>query len=211
MSIRLPHYVVLLLTLIYTASSVAQVQGYFADFTNFAVLYDVSTDDASTSIPPGYTSCNFDPPNVVFGANFTSGLAYGDGLLYGLEWDGGSGPDIYLYSLSPGPCATATRIGGPVGHTNLESLAFCPADGYFYSVDFDYTSPHLGQLVRIDPATGTGTLVGNHMAPDVRITGLFCSAQGQLWAVSSGFGGASGRNGELLRVDRVAAWPVVTD
>lgn len=185
-----------------TTTTASELQGYFADFTNFAVIHNINADDATVSVPSGYEGCNFDPPNVVFGANFTSGLAYRNGNLYGLEWDGGSGPDIYLYSLSAGPCASGDRIGVPVGFANLESLAYCPSDGYFYSVDFDFSSPHQGQLIRIDPDTGAGSSVGTHMSPDVRITGLFCSTQGQLWAVSSGFGGASGRNGELLMVNR---------
>ena len=37
------------------------------------------------------------------------------------------------------------------------------------------------------------------MAVDVRIVGMVCDPEGQLWAVSSGF---ATRNSELLKVDR---------
>lgn len=180
----------------------AGMQAYFADFTNPAVLSDVNSANAVVTVPPAYSSCASAPPNVVFGVNFTSGLAYRNGTLYGLEWQGGGGPPIFLYSFSAGPCATGTRVGAvAVGPVNLESLAYCAADGSFYSVDFDYGA-HLGQLVRINPSTGVGTLIGAHMAFDVRIVGMVCDPAGQLWAVSSGFGGAGGRNPELLRVNR---------
>jgi len=180
----------------------AGMQAYFADFTNPAVLADVNPANAAVTIPPAYSSCASAPPNVVFGVNFTSGLAYRNGTLYGLEWQNGGGPPIFLYSFSAGPCATGTRVGTTaVGPINLEGLAYCAVDGFFYSVDFDFPA-HLGQLVRIHPSTGVGTLVGAHMALDVRIVGMVCDAGGQLWAVSSGFGGATGRNPELLQVNR---------
>ena len=175
------------------------MQTYFADFVNPAVLWDIDSTTAALTVPPAYAACASDPANTVFGVNFTSGLAYRDGILYGLEWENGNGPAIFLYSFATDNCATGTRVGGATGHTNLESLAYCEADGFFYSVDFDFASPHLGQLLRIDPATGVGTLIGNHMAVDVRIVGMVCDPEGQLWAVSSGF---ATRNAELLKVDR---------
>ena len=181
------------------------LKAYVADFNTPAVIVDIDSQNGSQSVPPEYTNCNFNPPNTVFSVNFTSGLTYNSargGVFFGLEWDGGNGPDIYLYAFSNVLCATGGRIGGQVGHTNLQSLAFCEIDGFFYSVDFDFASPHLGQLVRIDPNTGAGTLIGNHMAPDVRIVGMVCDTEGDLWAVTSGFGGPSGRFPELLKIDR---------
>ncbi len=201
MKTRMQTMIVGLLGLVLYAGPLSAngMQAYFADFTNPALLSDVDSASAAVTVPPAYVACASQPPNVVFGVNFTSGLAYRDGILYGLEWENGNGPAIFLYRFAADNCATGTRVGGATGHANLESLAYCEADGFFYSVDFAFEAPHQGQLVRIDPATGAGTLVGGHMASDVRIVGMVCGPQGQLWAVSSGF---ATRNAELLKIDR---------
>ncbi|GJM09355.1 MAG: hypothetical protein DHS20C11_16310 [Lysobacteraceae bacterium] len=186
-----------IMTMVTTPSNAGQMQGYIADFINPATLSDVDADTAAVGIPPAYAGCAFAPPNVVFGVGFTSGLSYAGSALYGIEWDG---VDIYLYSFDASGCAVGNRVGAsPVGAANLESLAYCPIDGFFYSVDFDFAAPHLGQLVRIDPLTGIGTPIGSHMSPDVRIVGMVCDGNGLLWAVTSGF---ASRNPELLNVDR---------
>ncbi len=117
------------------------MQAYFADFTNPALLSDVDSASAAVTVPPAYVACASQPPNVVFGVNFTSGLAYRDGILYGLEWENGNGPAIFLYRFAADNCATGTRVGGATGHANLESLAYCEADGFFYSVDFAFEAP----------------------------------------------------------------------
>jgi len=177
----------------------AQTKGYLADFITFATIVDVDT--GTGTVPPEYASCAFVPPNTVFTVSFSAGFAYGDDssdTLYGLEWDGGSGPDIYLYTMAPTGCATGTRVGAsPVGSTNLESLAFCPSDGFLYSQSFDFGT-HLGVLVRIDPITGLGTVIGSSMPFDVRILGMACGSSGTLWAVTSGHGGLAT---ELYTVD----------
>lgn len=179
--------------------SAENMQAYFADFSNSATLEDVNSTTAVLTVPADYSTCASAPPNILFSVGFTSGLAYREGVLYGLEW--GAGSLIYLYSVSAGPCAIGTRvdINTDVGHSNLESLAYCQVDDSFYSVDFDYGSPHLGQLVRIDPVTGVGTLLGSHMTFDVRITGMVCDSSGQLWAVTPGHGS---RASELLKINR---------
>jgi hypothetical protein len=55
----------------------------------------VDVDAGSGAVPPEYAACPFAPPKVVFSVNFTPGYAYGDDFsdtLYGLEWNGGTGP-----------------------------------------------------------------------------------------------------------------------
>lgn len=166
----------------------AQTQGYVADFILPATL--VNIDTASGSVPPEYAGCASSPPNAVFGVAFTAGLAYGDDVadtLYGLEWNGGAGPDIYLYTMAASGCATGSRVGSdPVGFPDLESLAFCP-DGALYTQTFDFGT-HLGRLIRIDPLTGLGTAIGASMPFDVRILGMACDDAGTLWAVTAGHG-----------------------
>ncbi|MDH3588053.1 MAG: hypothetical protein OEQ74_01485, partial [Gammaproteobacteria bacterium] len=166
------------------------MKAYKADFVNFATLEDIDPVSGDNSVPLEYAGCVFSPPNVVFGVNFTSGMDYFNASnLCGIEWDGGSGPDIYLYSMAMSGCATGTRLGAsPVGFTNLESLAHCDSTGDFYSVDFDFTS-HTGRLIEINPFSGIGTLAGPPMAFDVRITGMTCDDSGTLWAVTAGHGG----------------------
>ena len=150
-----------------------QFKGYDSDFSSPAVLIDIDSDSGLGSIPPEYTSCASSPSNTVFSVDFTSGLAYKDNTLYGLEWEGGSGP-IFLYKIPTSTCAIGERVvaSQPVGvFTNLESLVYVPGDGVFYSVDFN-TSTHTGRLIRIDPATGIGTVVDRSMSYDVFVGGL---------------------------------------
>lgn len=176
------------------------IKAYVANFVDFSTLDDLDPSTGVASIPPEFASCPFAPPNAVFSANFTSGLSYADTVLYGIEWEGGSGPDIYLYTMANTFCATGTRVAAttPVGFTNLESLAYCAADGFLYSVDFNFPS-HTGRLIRINPATGAGTVVGSPMDFDVRIMGMTCDASGTLHAITAGHGG---RPTELYTVDR---------
>ena len=190
-------YVLVILFLLLPINNVnsESMQAYFADFMNFATLEGINSDTASVTIPPEYSACTFSPPNVVFNAGFTSGLAYRDDVLYGLSW---SGEDISLYSISSGPCAMGSIITPVIGFSNLESLAYCQDEDMFYSVDFDFPS-HLGQLARIDPTAQNVSLIGSHMAFDVRITGLVCDINGQLWAATPGHGG---RSSELLKINR---------
>lgn len=156
-----------------TVPAWGQFKGYDSDLST-AVLIDIDSGSGLGSIPSERAGCVFSPPNTVFAVDFTSGLAYKDDTLYGLEWEGGSGP-IFLYTMPSSGCATGTRVGSqPVGFTNLESLVYVPGDGVgvFYSVDFD-TGLHTGRLIRIDPATGIGTVVSGHrMSFDVFVGGL---------------------------------------
>ncbi len=188
-----------LLASISASASGGPLKTYTANFVDFSTLEDLDPVTGVASIPPEYADCPFEPPNAVFSANFTSGLSYADTVLYGIEWDGGDGPEIYLYTLASSFCATGTRVGeSPVGFTNLESLAYCAADGFLYSVDFNFGS-HTGRLIRINSATGAGTVVGSPMGFDVRIMGMTCDATGTLHAITAGHGG---RATELYTVDR---------
>ena len=188
-----------------------QFKGYDSDLST-AVLIDIDSDSGLGSIPSELASCPSTPPappNTVFSVGFTSGFAYKDNTLYGLEWDG---TDIYLYTMSSSSgCAIGTRVGSqPVGFPDLESLVYVPGDvpgdvsgdsaGVFYSVAF-FTGDHTGQLIRIDPATGIGTAVGVRMSRDVWVGGLaYDSVTDVLYAVTLSFGGTRGV--ELLTIDR---------
>ncbi len=182
-------------------SAWGQFKGYdFNDTTlTTAVLIDIDSQSGLGSIPSELASCPSTPPappNTVFSVGFTSGFAYKDDTLYGLEWDG---TVIYLYTMSSSSgCAIGTRVGSqPVGFTNLESLVYVPGDGVFYSVAF---GGHTGQLISIDPATGVGTAVGGSMSLDVRVGGLaYDSETDVLYAVTLSF---ATRRVELLTIDR---------
>ncbi len=182
---------------------IAQLKGYDDDVFDGSPAV-ISHIDASTglgSVPEEYNNCNSNPPNVLFSVNFTSGLAYVGDTLYGLEWEGGSGPRIFLYRFKKtGICAEGERVGLlPVGITNLESLAYCPTTGDLYSTTFAFGT-HLGGLVRIDRATGVGELVGGPMAVDVRIVGLtYDPFTDSLLGISSAF---ATRGVELLRINQ---------
>ena len=71
-----------------------------------------------------YATCHVDPGPVhaVDGVGPTTGLAYRYYTLYGLEVDASAAApnDVFLYTMAASPCATGTRIGPPVGYTNLE-------------------------------------------------------------------------------------------
>lgn len=71
--------------------------------------------------------------------------------------------------------------------------------GVFYSVDFDFVS-HTGRLVKVDPATGIGAVVGGSMGFDVKVGGLAYDEQADtLYAVTLAHGS---RGVELLTIDR---------
>ena len=83
---------------------IAQLKGYDDDVFDGSPAV-ISHIDASTglgSVPEEYNNCNSNPPNVLFSVNFTSGLTYVGDTLYGLEWEGGSGPSPdYARDLNP--------------------------------------------------------------------------------------------------------------
>jgi hypothetical protein len=138
--------------------------------------------------------CSIETPNVVFSAVFVTGWAYGGGTLYMVQ----SGPPDALGFLDTSAvgCGSRIAIGTNTGFGGLEALAYCAADGMLYSQTF---AGHDGQLVRIDPASGVGTLVGSAMPTDVRITGMDCDAAGELWAITGVF---DTHPSELYRVNR---------
>jgi hypothetical protein len=177
------------------------IRGYDDSFADAvpAVLQEIDPATGNASVPGEYSGCAFSPPNTVFSVSFTSGLDFVGATLYGLEWNGGSGPDIYLYTLAPSGCATGTRVGvTPVGFTNLEALAYDADDGFLYSADFDFAA-HNGNLIRIDPATGVGTEIGGPMITDLRIVGLaWDPLTGILYGVTSAW---ATRSTELVTID----------
>jgi hypothetical protein len=195
----------------------AQLRGYDDEIgvPPFGVLSDIDPNTGLGSVPSEFEGCGFSPKNLVLDrflsdVGFTSGLASVGDTLHGLEWDGGSGPDIFLYTIGVGQtglltgCVEGRRVGTqPVGFENLESLEYVPSDGpsgTLYSVDFDFDPPHQGQLIQIDPNTGVGTAVGSPMASDVYVGGLaYDPVSDLLYALTLGF---AGRAPELLTIDR---------
>lgn len=182
-------------------SAMAQLTGYDVNFSDAtpAVLTDINVLSGLTSVPPSNAECNASPPNTIFSVNFTSGFSTLSNTIYGLEWDGGSGPDIFLYTLTDLGCSIGTRIGQQaVGFNNLESLLYYPPKNTFYSADFNETS-HLGRLIRIDPATGTGEVVGEFMSEDIKIVGLtYDVGTGVIYGLTQGWGA---RSPELVTID----------
>ena len=151
----------------------------------------INKDSGEKGVPPEYSSCNNNPPNVLFSPGFTSDFAYcpsessSDPELFGLEWEG---TDIYLYKMgSTSGCAVGQRVGSqPVGGANLESLAYCPSDGFFYTASFNFGA-HVGRFVRIDRQTGVGTPVGDPLPTDLRIVGMtYDPVSGEFYAYGAG-------------------------
>jgi hypothetical protein len=176
------------------------LRGYQADFVLPARMVALDAGTGASSVPAEYAGCPTVPPNLVFVSNFLAGMDSMGTTVYGLEWEGGTGPRVFLVTCTTDFCATCTRVGTvPVGFTNLEGLAACPEDGFLYSTDFDFAT-HLGRVVRIDPLTGIGTLLGSALPADVRVVGMTCVA-GQVYGVTSAF---AGRPTELWRLDRLA-------
>ena len=185
----------------------AQVRSYESPAGLINAIDPVS---GAATAPAEYNTCNSTPRNVLFSTNFTSGFAYcpsesaSEQDLYGLEWEGGSGPNIFLYKMGATfGCAVGERVGAqPVGGTNLESLAYCTADGFFYSASFNFGT-HLGRLVRINRQTGVGTPIGDPLPRDVRIVGLtYDPTSGMLLGVTSAFGAL---DAQLWKIDPATA------
>jgi hypothetical protein len=187
----------------------AELKGADADFVVPAVLWDINPATGLGSIPPEYESCPLVAPSNTIGnffnpIGFISALANDGDVLYGLEWDGS---DIFFYKFDSSGCVEGSRVGlvesaNMVKFVNLEGLAYVPeaagTAGSLYSVDFD-TAAHEGQLVQIDPNTGAGTAVGDHMARDVRVVGLtYDPGLDLLFGVTSGW---ESRPSELLTID----------
>ena len=167
-----------------------------------ATLVDVGLTTGASRVPLEYAACTQPTGalNAVRGIATVAGLSYRRSRLFGLERPGAPpGADAWLFEMAPSLCAEGTRVGAsPVGFLGLESLAGCP-DGSLYSVDWDATARR-GRLLRIEAATGLGTLVGSHLlAADLRVVGLSCAPAGApLWALTSGSGL---RPPELLTID----------
>jgi hypothetical protein len=167
-----------------------------------ATLVDVGPTNGASRVPLEYAACT-EPTGAVHavrGVATVTGLAFRRSRLFGLERTGTPpATEAWLFEMAPSLCAAGTRVGpAPVGFAGLESLAACP-DGTLYSVDWD-ASALRGRLLRIDAATGLGTLVGSHLlAENLRVVGLSCAPAGApLWALTSGSGP---RPPELLTID----------
>jgi uncharacterized protein YjiK len=86
-------------------------------------------------------------------------------VLYGMA-DSSGITGTRLVKIDRGTLAL-TPIGSPglgFGFEDMDSLAWNPLDGMLYSInddDFFGFPDYTGQLVRIDPSTGTAVLIGN--------------------------------------------------
>ncbi len=182
------------------ASAASMLRAYDENFSDgiSPQMQDVNPTTGLVSVPPEFAGCAFNPPNTVLSVNFTSGYTFINDEIYGLEWNGGVGPNIFLYAINDSGCAQGSRVSGtPVGFTNLESLAYRPSNGKLYSADFDFGA-HVGNLIQINPTTGVGTIVAA-LPTDVRITGMtYDPVTDTLYAITSGF--ASRTNVELWTI-----------
>lgn len=187
-------------------SSAGEIRGWDQDFGDsfFATIPDIDSQTGATSVPSEFGDC---PPNPMSGTEantlfvasdpigFIGGMTFIDDILYIVEWDGPTNGPIRLATITPNPgtgCAEAIDVDAAqaIGFSNIENLAYCEDNDTLYAVDFDFGSPHLAQLIRIDPATGVGTAVvpATHLLFDLRVVGLECDDGGTLWGVTSGFG-----------------------
>jgi hypothetical protein len=109
-------------------------------------------------------------------------------VLYGAGAQGDGGSPSTLYILDPSSGSALQSIG-PIGFS-VTGLAVDPADGTLYGSTGRATSggaPNPGSLIRINRATGTGTLVGD-LRPDTETAGdLTLTPDGALfgWLVPS--------------------------
>lgn len=110
--------------------------------------------------------------------------AAADTTAYVVAWN-----TLYRLDLST---ARATRIGNGVGFNDIEGLAFSP-DGTLYGIADGTAGTGSAQtdfLIRINPATGAGTLVGQFpglagQGPNGQLDyGLAFTCDGRLWASS---------------------------
>ncbi len=82
--------------------------------------------------------------------------------LYGIDDNPAAGSRLVTISTNNGtvlPINGSTTLG--VGETDCDSLAFSPDDGYCYTVD-----QATNELIRIDPSTGAGVIIGNLDQPN---------------------------------------------
>ena len=177
----------------------AEIKGYSA--TSPGTIVDVEPASGSHAVPPEFAGCPAapNPPNTLFSGGFTSGLAFVDDTLFGLFFDPGGSPNVFLFTLTDTFCATAQPVAGASALPNLESLTYIAQRGLLYSVDFSFGG-HVGRLVTIDPDSGSTTIIGAAMARDVWVVGLaFDPTRNTLFGVTNGF--ADRNVQELYRID----------
>jgi len=190
----------LLLAVVSAPPAAAQIKGYeyFSPPPTLGphALHDVDPDTGASSVPVENADCPAVPQDrVLSGVDAGSGMAFSGSVLFGLDYDGGLGPDIYLfrYLLDADSCTIGERIGGvpaPVGFTNLESLAFCPTNGKFYSASTPNNITIPGSLIEIDPLTGMGVVVGSPLPIGLFVRGMAHDpATGLLFAVGKDHAG----------------------
>ncbi len=203
-------FVYLLLALLMSGPVTAQEfrANDFDDTSGRQLLQVVDPTSAAISTPAEYDACfnPGNPPNIIFQV-FASGMTTVSGTVFFVDATGAENSTNVLntFGFSAGGCVIGTPIGsgfgtGPGDRVNISSLAYCEDNQTLYAVDFDFTSPHLAQLLSIDIGTGAGTLIGSHMPPDVRIVGMACDESGQLWGLDGGF--AASPTTKLVTIDR---------
>jgi hypothetical protein len=94
---------------------------------------------------------------LIFGILISASSAKAQSTLYAADGSGGNA-NCQLYTLDPSNGSVLQTIG-PIGFP-ITGLAFDPTTEVLYG-SVSNNSPAAGNLVTIDPATGTGTLVGS--------------------------------------------------
>lgn len=102
------------------------------------------------------------------------------------NWNGSPAySDLYIINPSTGVPVSV----GPVGFA-IASMAFDPTDGTLYASTSSYSGVNPLSLIKIDPATGVGTLIGAHtlISGFQELDGLAFQSDGTLYA----YGGVGG-------------------
>lgn len=99
----------------------------------------------------------------------------------------GEGPELFATIPLPTQLVRANGLSGTVTNIGdtiipVARLSYRSADDAFYGAEGSFSGPS-GQLLRIDPLTGTGTLVGSPLPNNERITAVACAQNGDLYAL----------------------------
>ena len=158
-----------------------------------ALAYDPITERAF--LQDGATGLLFDPEDcsnalsIPNGAGYT-GVTCADGLLLGIDADLACGP-ARLEGLDP-ETGIVTAIG-PTERGPIDGLTYDPITGFLYALARCGSTGNGSQILRIDPASGSTTLLGEVGSA---LGGLALGADGAFYAAGRG-----PDTGRLFRVD----------
>lgn len=146
---------------------------------NFQLFLNLKPDATVAATGP-----LFGPAGGVYGADFL-----GD-TLYAVELANVTSVDYLVTIPHEGALrGQGARVGSnPVGFPDIEGLAV--AGGVIYGASVDFAA-HKTTLIRIDPATGIGTVIGDSTR-DVILTGLaYDPVAGVMYGAAVPFGGST--------------------